>query len=454
MSVEQPYIDIYNQLADKVKAQSSAPLNALRDDAINALAERGFPTKKWEDFQRSDMRERYATNYGMNLTQFNIDFNPYKTFKCDIQAIKSHLFFVVNDVFYSNDQKALDEIAALQKQGIVAGSLRQVAKTHPELVAKYYGKAAKWDVDTTVAFNTAFAQDGFFIYVPKQVQTDFPIQIINVMNGDLDMMATSRNLVVVEEGAKLQLLVCGHTSKKYNYLCNRVTEVFVGQYGTLEMYKLEDTEASMTNIGSLFIEQQADSNVMVNEITLKNGFTRNNINVELLGEHAELNLCGMAIGDGDKHIDNHTFVNHAVGHCKTNELYKYILNEESVGSFDGKILVNKGSQKTEAYQSNRNIVVTPTAKMYTKPHLEIYADDVKCSHGATVGQLDKEALFYMQSRGIPEAEARMLLMVAFANDVIENIKIEALRTRMHMLVERRFRGETLVCNSCTDHCTK
>ena len=454
MSVEQPYIDIYNQMADKVKAQSSAPLNALRDDAINALAERGFPTKKWEDFQRSDMRERYATNYGMNLTQFNIDFNPYKTFKCDIQAIKSHLFFVVNDVFYSNDQKALDEIAALQKQGIVAGSLRQVAKTHPELVAKYYGKAAKWDVDTTVAFNTAFAQDGFFIYVPKQVQTDFPIQIINVMNGDLDMMATSRNLVVMEEGAKLQLLVCGHTSKKYNYLCNRVTEVFVGQYGTLEMYKLEDTEASMTNIGSLFIEQQADSNVMVNEITLKNGFTRNNINVELLGEHAELNLCGMAIGDGDKHIDNHTFVNHAVGHCKTNELYKYILNEESVGSFDGKILVNKGSQKTEAYQSNRNIVVTPTAKMYTKPHLEIYADDVKCSHGATVGQLDKEALFYMQSRGIPEAEARMLLMVAFANDVIENIKIEALRTRMHMLVERRFRGETLVCNSCTDHCTK
>ena len=452
MSVEQPYIDIYNQMADKVKAQSSAPLNALRDDAINALAERGFPTKKWEDFQRSDMRERYATNYGMNLTQFNIDFNPYKTFKCDIQAIKSHLFFVVNDVFYSNDQKALDEIAALQKQGIVAGSLRQVAKTHPELVAKYYGKAAKWDVDTTVAFNTAFAQDGFFIYVPKQVQTDFPIQIINVMNGDLDMMATSRNLVVVEEGAKLQLLVCGHTSKKYNYLCNRVTEVFVGQYGTLEMYKLEDTEASMTNIGSLFIEQQADSNVMVNEITLKNGFTRNNINVELLGEHAELNLCGMAIGDGDKHIDNHTFVNHAVGHCKTNELYKYILNEESVGSFDGKILVNKGSQKTEAYQSNRNIVVTPTAKMYTTPHLEIYADDVKCSHGATVGQLDKEALFYMQSRGIPEAEARMLLMVAFANDVIENIRIEALRTRMRLLVERRFRGEVKACNSCPDLC--
>ncbi|MBR6104531.1 MAG: Fe-S cluster assembly protein SufD [Paludibacteraceae bacterium] len=452
MSVEQSYIDIYNQMADKVKAQSSAPLNALRDEAFKAFADRGFPTKKWEDFQRSDLRERYATDYGMNLTQFNINFNPYKTFKCDVQSIKSHLFFVVNDVFYCNDQKALDEIAALQKQGIVAGSLRQVAKTHPELVAKYYGKAAKWDVDTTVAFNTAFAQDGFFIYVPKQVQTDFPIQIINVMNGDLDMMATSRNLVVVEEGAKLQLLVCGHAAKQFNYLCNRVTEVFVGNYGTLEMYKLEDTECCMTNIGSLFVEQQADSNVLINEITLKNGFTRNNINVELKGEHAELNLCGMAIGDGDKHIDNHTFVKHAVGHCKTNELYKYIMNDASVGSFDGKIMVDKDSQKTEAYQSNRNIVVTPTAKMYTKPHLEIYADDVKCSHGATVGQLDKEALFYMQSRGIPEAEARMLLMVAFANDVIENIRIEALRTRMRLLVERRFRGEVKACSSCPDLC--
>lgn len=451
MSVEQSYIDIYNQMADKVKAQSAEPLNALRDEAIKAFAERGFPTKRWEDFQRTDLRERYATNYGINLTQFNIDFNPYDALKCDVQAIKSHLFFVVNDVFYT-EGKAANEIAALQEQGIVAGSLRQVAKTHPELVKKYYGKAAKWNVDTTVAFNTAFAQDGFFIYVPKQVHIDAPIQIINVMNADLDMMATSRNLVIVEEGAKLELLVCGHASKKYNYLCNRVTEVFVDNYGALEMYKLEDSQDQMTNIGSLFIQQQADSNVLVNEITLKNGFTRNNIDVSLMGEHAELSLCGMAIGDGEKHIDNHTFVDHKVGHCKTTELYKYILNDASTGNFDGKVLVNKDAQKTEAYQSNKNIVVTSTAKMYTKPHLEIYADDVKCSHGAAVGQLDKEALFYMQSRGIPEAEARMLLMVAFANDVIENIRIEALRTRMHLLVERRFRGETYTCGACTDIC--
>lgn len=452
MSVEQSYIDIYNQMADKVKAQSSAPLNALRDDAIKAFAERGFPTKKWEDFQHSDMRECYATNYGINLTQFDINFNPYDAFKCDVQAIKSHLFFVVNDVFFSTDKRATDTIAALEKQGVIAGSLRDVAKKHPELVAKYYGKAAKWDVDTTVAFNTAFAQDGYFIYVPKNVEVDQPIQVINVMNADLDMMATSRNMVVVEEGAKLQLLVCGHGSKKFHYLCNRVTEAFIQDYATLEMYKLEDTQDDMVNIGSLFIRQQADSNVLVNEITLKNGFTRNNIDVALEGEHAELSLCGMAIGDGDKHIDNHTFVNHKVGKCKTNELYKYILNEQSTGSFDGKILVGKGSQKTEAYQNNRNIVVTPTAKMYTKPHLEIYADDVKCSHGAAVGQLDKDALFYMQSRGIPEAEARMLLMVAFGTDVLENIKIEALRTRMHLLVERRFRGENYTCGACTDIC--
>jgi Fe-S cluster assembly protein SufD len=199
------------------------------------------------------------------------------------------------------------------------------------------------------------------------------------------------------------------------------------------------------------VQQDEASDVLINEITLHNGFTRNNVNVDLLGEHASLNLCGMAIGDKQEHIDNHTFINHAVPHCHSTELYKYVLNDAAVGSFDGKILVRPGAQKTEAYQSNKNIVVTQSAKMYTKPHLEIYADDVKCSHGAAVGQLDEEAIFYMRSRGISLTEARMLLMLAFANDVVENIKIEALRTRMHLLIEKRFRGENYKCNSC-DSC--
>ncbi len=449
-NIEQDYIEVYQQVSATIKAQSSLPLNALRDDAFAAFQRNGLPTKRMEDFQHSDVRSRFEINFGLNISQFDINFNPYTTFKCGVQAIKSRLLFVINDVLYTG-QGSEQAFAGLEEMGVVAGSLRSVAKDHPELVAKYYGKAAKWDKDSTVALNTAIAQDGLFLYIPKGVQMDMPFQLINVMNADTAFMATSRNLIILEEGTKAQVLVCGHTQKTQDYLCNRVTEVFVGSYASLEMYKMEDTAENMTNIGSLFIQQADNSSVLVNEITLKNGFTRNNVDVQLLGEHAELSLYGMAIGDGAKHIDNHTFVNHAVGHCKTNELYKYVLSDNAVGNFDGKILVNKGAQKTEAYQNNKNIVTASTAKMFTKPHLEIYADDVKCSHGAAVGQLDQNALLYMRCRGIGEAEARMLLMVAFANDVIENIRIEALRTRMHMLVEQRFRGNDSTCNGC-DKC--
>ena len=447
-NTEQSYIDIYRQNAGTISAQSAGPLNAHRQAAFEAFCERGFPTARWEDFQRSDLRKIYAADYGINLRQFDITFDPYDAFKCEVQTIKSYLFFVVNDVFYTQSRKAQDGLEALRRQGAIVGSLREVARTHPDMVAKYYGQAARYDKDTTVAFNTAFAQDGFCLCLPAGVTLDAPVQIINVMNADLDLMATSRNLIVAERGSQLQLLVCAHATKSYHYLANRVTEVFAQEGSQVEIYKLEDTSEQMTNIGSLFVRQERDASVLVNEITLKNGFTRNNVDVQLVGEGASLDLCGIAIADRTGHIDNHTFVNHAVPHCTTNELYKYVLNDSATGSFDGKIWVGKGAQKTEAYQTNRNIVVTPTAKMYTKPHLEIYADDVKCSHGCTVGQLDQSALFYMRSRGIPEAEARMLLMVAFASDVIDKIKIGSLRTRMHRLVELRFRDKNYKCNTC------
>lgn len=451
MSVEQEYIDIYRQFSTQIKQNAAEPTNAVRDAAFDCFAQQGFPTAALEGYQHSNLQERYAVNYGINLSQFNIAFNPYESFRCDVQSIKSHLLFVVNDVFCDGTQQARLVLDNLSRQGVIAGSLRKVGAQHPELLKRFYAKAADFNSDATVAFNTAFAMDGLFLYVPKGVKLDAPVQLINVMNGDADSMATSRNLVIIDEGARAQLLVCGHAAKSCKYLCNRVTEVFVGKNANYEQYKLEDTTADTTNIGSLFVQQDEASDVLINEITLHNGFTRNNVNVDLLGEHASLNLCGMAIGDKQEHIDNHTFINHAVPHCHSTELYKYVLNDAAVGSFDGKILVRPGAQKTEAYQSNKNIVVTQSAKMYTKPHLEIYADDVKCSHGAAVGQLDEEAIFYMRSRGISLTEARMLLMLAFANDVVENIKIEALRTRMHLLIEKRFRGENYKCNSC-DSC--
>jgi Fe-S cluster assembly protein SufD len=443
MSIEQPYIDLYNKHKQAINNNSSLVLNNARDDAFANFQRLGFPTAKEEEFLYTDLSKAFATDYGLNINALKIPINPYEVFRCGVPGIHSHLYFIVNDQFYSN----LTQKSTLP-QGVLIGSLKEFAKTHPELVANYYAKIADTQHDATVAFNTAFAADGFFLYVPKGVKIENPIQLINVMRADVDLMANSRDLIIIEEGAKANLLVCEHTMDKINFLCNRVTEVFVGKNASYEHYKLENTHTKMTHISSLFVHQETASNVLVNQVVLHNGLTRNNVNIGLNGEHAETTLCGMVIGDKTQHIDNHTFIHLAKPNCKSRELYKYVLDNSARAAFSGKILVAKDAQKTEAFQTNKNICMTKEARMNTKPQLEIYADDVKCSHGATVGQLDENALFYLRSRGISEAEARMLLMFAFVDDVIEKINVPALKDNIRLLVEKRFRGELSKCEGC------
>ena len=441
--IHQQYTNLYNSSKPIIEKHSALVMNAKRDLAFADFTRLGFPTNKQEDFLYTNLAEWFAPDYGLNLNALNIPVNPYEIFHCGVSGINSHLFFVVNDQFYTT-QKPQNELP----EGVLAGSLKQFAQSHPELVAKYYGTIAQTNQDGSVAFNTAFAQDGFFLYVPEGVKLEKPIQLINVMRADVDLMANSRNLIIIEKNAQAKVLVCGHTIDRKKFLANRVTEVFVGENAHYEHYKLENTSTDMTNIGSLFVRQEANSNVLVNEVTLHNGQTRNNVRIDLLGENAQTTLCGMAIGDQQQHIDNSTFINHAVPNCRSKELYKYVLNDHSRGAFAGKILVAKDAQKTEAFQTNKNICITREARMNTKPQLEIYADDVKCSHGATVGQLNDEALFYLRSRGISESEARMLLMFAFVDDVIEHIRIDALKDNIRFLVEKRFRGELSKCEGC------
>ncbi|MDR1761646.1 MAG: Fe-S cluster assembly protein SufD, partial [Bacteroidales bacterium] len=421
--IEQQYINIYNQYKALISRNSVDILNAKRQTAFADFSRLGFPTNKQEDFLYTNLAEWFAPDYGLNLNALNIPVNPYEIFHCGVSGINSHLFFVINDQFYTQNAETrhATSLQNVLPAGILAGSLKQFAQSHPELVAKYYGTIASTDKDGTVAFNTAFAQDGFFLYVPEGVKLEKPIQLINVMRADVDLMANSRNLIIIEKNASAKVLVCGHTIDRKKFLANRVTEVFVGENAHYEHYKLENTSTDMTNIGSLFVRQEANSSVLVNEITLHNGKTRNNVRIDLFGENAETTLCGMAIGDKEQHIDNNTFINHAVANCQSKELYKYVLNDHSHGAFSGKVLVAKDAQKTQALQTNKNICISQDARMNTKPQLEIYADDVKCSHGATVGQLNDEALFYLRTRGISEAEARMLLMFAFVDDVIEHI---------------------------------
>lgn len=275
-----------------------------------------------------------------------------------------------------------------------------------------------------------------------------PIQLVNILRSDVNLMVNRRVLIVLEDGAQARLLVCDHAMDAVNFLATQVVEVFVGQNAVLDLYELEETHTSTVRVSSMYVRQDSGSNVLLNGMKLTGGTTRNTVNVTLAGENAEINLCGMAIADKNQHVDTHTVIDHAVPRCTSNELFKYVLDDQATGAFAGLVLVRPGAQHTSSQQTNRNLCATREARMYTQPQLEIYADDVKCSHGATVGQLDDAALFYMRQRGIPMHEARLLLMFAFVNEVIDTIRLDALRDRLHLLVEKRFRGELNKCQGC------
>lgn len=441
---EASYIELYKQHHESIKMHSTEVMNNIRDDAFALFEQLGFPTVALENYKYTDLKTALTIDYGLNINRIPIPVNPYEVFTCDVPGIHSYLYFVVNDAFYPvNDARN-----NVLPEGVIIGSLNQVAEQHPELVKQYFGNLSSTKNDGLVAFNGAFAQDGFFMYIPKNVILDKPVQLVNIMRSDVDFMANSHNLIILEEGAKAQLLVCDHTVDDVHFLSNRVTEVFVGENAIYEHYKLENMHVKTTNLATLLINQKASSNVLANVITLHNGLTRNTIEIDLNGENCETLLCGMVIGDKNQQVDNFTSIIHNKPNCHSRELFKYVLDDLSKGAFTGKLYVAKDAQKTAAFQTNKNILLSKTAKMRTKPQLEIYADDVKCSHGATIGQLDEKAKFYMQSRGISEKEARLLLMYAFTSDVIDNIRIEALQDRIKMLVEKRLRGELSKCEGC------
>ncbi|NLI35602.1 MAG: Fe-S cluster assembly protein SufD [Bacteroidales bacterium] len=443
MSIEQQYIDLFVQHKAEICRQSAPAMNELRDKAFEDFQKLGFPTNKQERYRRTNIAEYFESNYGMNINRINIPVTTDDVFKCDVPNMSTSLYFVLNDMFY---QYKLPKIAL--PDGVIFGSLKDFAISHPKLITQYYGKLAKTEEDGVTAFNTTFTQDGIVLYIPKGVIVERPIQLINLLRSDVDLMVNRRVLIILEENAQARMLICDHAMDKVNFLATQVVEIFAGTHSTLDLYEIEETSDQTTRVSNMFVRQDAGSNVLLNNMTLYNGRTRNTTVVTLEGEGAETNLCGMAIADKRQHVDNCTKIDHVAPRCNSNELYKYVLDDHAVGAFYGLVLVRPGAQKTNSLETNRNLCATKDARMYTQPQLEIYADDVKCSHGSTVGQLDEQALFYMRSRGISEQEGRMLLMFAFVNEVIDTIRLDALKDRLHLLVEKRFRGELNRCGSC------
>lgn len=443
MSSEKQYIDLYNQCKGMINKHAPQVLNDLRDKAFDDFCRLGFPSKKVERYKYTDMQKIFEPDYGLNLNRLEIPVNPYDVFKCDVPNLSTSLYFVVNDSFYD---KMLPKCSLAE--GVIVGSLSKVATEHPELVAKYYGKIANTGDDAVTALNTMLSQDGLMVYVPKNVKVEKAIQVINILRSDVDLMVNRRVLIVMEQGSEAKFLFCDHAADDRNFLATQVIEAFVGENAKLDLYCLEETHYKNTRVSNVYIEQQANSVVNHNVITLHNGVTRNRLDLVFKGEGAECFANGCVIADKSQHIDNNTLIDHQVGHCTSHQLYKYVLGDEAVGAFAGRILVRKDAQKTSSNEINQNLCTTKKARMFTQPMLEIYADDVKCSHGSTVGQLNDAAMFYMRQRGISEKEAKLLLEFAFVNEIVDQIQLEPLKERLRYLVEKRFRGELNKCEGC------
>ena len=465
MQSEEQYIELYEQAREMIFSHAPEAMNAVRDQAFEDFRRQGFPSKKVERYKYTDMQQLFAPDYGLNLNRLNIPVDPYEAFRCDVPNLSTSLFFMVNDMFYGgagvrgHEGARLPEGASKLPEGVVVDSIANVFSHHSPLtthLSSYYARLAKTGEDGVTALNTMLAQDGLLVYVPKNVKVNRAIQVINILKATPqnaqrqvpDLMVNRRVLIVLEEGAEIKMLFCDHTADDRRFLATQVIEAYVGNNASLDLYCMEETHYKNVRVSNVYIDQQANSRVNHNVITLHNGTTRNKLDLTFSGEGAECECYGCVIADKEQHVDNNTLITHKVPHCTSNELYKYVLDDKSTGAFAGRVLVEHGAQKTASQMTNQNLTASKEARMYTQPMLEIYADDVKCAHGSTVGQLNDAALFYMRQRGISLGEARLLLQNAFITEVIDKMKLEPLRDRLHYLVEKRFRGELNKCAGC------
>lgn len=419
-----------------------------RDNAFHTFLSMGFPNAKMEKWKNTDLEKylNYEYKYIENSDPIsNIDIN--KIFHCNILNFETALFTLLNGSYvYQNSPLNKFE------NGIIAGSLRKAWQEYPEIVEKYLNKLTENTLNGLVSLNSALATSGFFIYIPENVSFELPVQLVNLINTESNPFIQIRNLIILEKNSSFTFLQCDDSVNDKNSFLNVVNEFHLAEGAKLDHYKMQNKDDSAVMINTSFFGLQQNAKLSTNTITFNGGTIRNESIVNLNGEHADAEIMGLYLVDRKQHVDNQVLVRHNVPNCTSNELFKGILDDEANVTFNGHIIVQPGAQKTEAFQSNRNILLTDTAQISTKPFLEIYADDVKCSHGATVGQLDEEAMFYLKQRGLCDRNARMLLMLAFADEVVKKITVESLYEQTTNMVSRRLKGELSVCDQCILHC--
>lgn len=410
---------------DHLKADS--PLHDLRSKALKVFEEKGFPTKKEENWRYTSLNSLLKEDYSISPKgESAIEFKDVK--KYFLHNVDTYKLVFIDGVYSS----FLSETTHDGIDVCLLSSALDKSKYKPVIEA-YFNKAAKEDGITQL--NTAFTKEGAFIHIPKNKEVDKPIEVIYFSTGnEAAILLQPRNLVVVDENAHVQIIERHQSLSSNAVFTNAVTEIFSGKRSMVDYYKIQNDVLSASLVDSTYIIQQRESICSVHTFSFGGQITRNNLQFRQEGEHCDSILNGITIIGKKQHVDHNTLVHHIAENCESHQDYKGIFDDSSTGVFNGKVYVEKEAQKLDAFQQNNNILISDKATINAKPQLEIFADDVKCSHGCTIGQLDDDALFYMRSRGIGQKEARALLMYAFANNVLKSVKIPELKTRINKLI--------------------
>ena len=409
-------------------------LHGIRHEAIARFEALGFPAPRAEAWKYTNIRRVLERrDYALRLAPSTDAVTAADVDDALIPDLDAHVVVLVNGRFRA-DLSRIGDLPA----GVVLTGFQRASAEHADLVNRHFAQYADYEEEVFTALNTAFTQDGLFLYVPKNTSVGRAIQVVNLIHTDADLFVQPRKLMVAETGAQAKVVETFHSLTDTHTFTNFVTEAFVGANAHLRHYQVQAEGPKATTVGHVKSYQEGDSTFTTTTVTLSGATIRNNVSLHPDATNCETNYFGLFLADGAMHVDNHTFMDHAKPQCLSNELYKGILDDKAVGVFNGKIFVRQDAQQINAYQSNKSILLSESAKMYSKPELEIYADDVQCSHGATTGQLDPEGIFYLRTRGLTERKARALMLRAFARDVLDTIEVDALREHLDGILAERF----------------
>ncbi len=406
-------------------------ISSLRASAFNAFSKMGIPTMKHEEWKYTHISGLFNKEYDFSLSPINIS-------KKDLNALRLPGHERANELVFINGIFSFS-LSVIRSAELIVLPLEEAATNeYKDIVVKNLGHCSSYLKDGINALNTAFLQGAVFIHVKKGKITEHPIYIYNIADArSTNILAQPRSLVHISEHAQLQLVETYTTIGLSESFTNQVMEIIVEEGGMVEYYKIQNDAPHTNQVSTTHFRQVGKSYIHTVLVSLNGGIVRNNLNVVLEAAYSEAHLYGLYFPIGQTHIDNHTLVDNVKPNCLSNQLYKGILNDNATAVFNGKIFVQPNAQKTNAYQSNKNVLLSNSASVNAKPQLEIFADDVKCSHGCTVGRLNEEGLFYLQSRGIPEKKAKSLLVHAFAIDILEHIKLEPIRMYVDQLISER-----------------